>query len=83
MLKILFNKHYIKMSDRSYYEVETADIYVEATIKVKINMNERTSVPLKDLIIDYVWDGEFTEVEVKSIDFEEYTNVQKEIEEIG
>ena len=71
------------MSDRSYYEVETADIYVEATIKVKINMNERTSVPLKDLIIDYVWDGEFTEGEVKSIDFEEYTNVQKEIEEIG
>ena len=71
------------MSDRSYYTIETADIYVEATIKVKINMNERTSVPLKDLIIDYTWSGEFTDVEVKSIDFEEYSNVQEEIEEIG
>jgi hypothetical protein len=71
------------MSDRSYYTIETADIYVEATIKVKINMNERTSVPLKDLIIDYAWSGEFTDVEVKSIDFEEYSNVQEEIEEIG
>jgi hypothetical protein len=71
------------MSDRSYYTIETADIYVEATIKVKINMNERTSVPLKDLIIDYVWEGEFTEVEVKSIDFEEYSNIQEETEEIG
>jgi len=71
------------MSDRSYYTVETADIYVEATIKVKINMNERTSVPLKDLIIDYTWDGEFTDVEVKSIDFEEYTNIQEETEEVG
>ncbi len=71
------------MSDRSYYTVETADIYVEATIKVKINMNGRTSVPLKDLIIDYTWDGEFTDVEVKSIDFEEYTNIQEETEEVG
>ena len=71
------------MSDRSYYTIETADIYVEATIKVKINMNERTSIPLKDLIIDYVWDGEFTDVEVKSIDFEEYSNIQEETEEIG
>lgn len=71
------------MSDRSYYTIETADIYVEATIKVKINMNERTSIPLKDLIIDYVWEGEFTEVEVKSIDFEEYSNIQEETEEIG
>ena len=46
-------------------------------------MNERTSIPLKDLIIDYVWEGEFTEVEVKSIDFEEYSNIQEETEEIG
>ncbi|MCH9716889.1 MAG: hypothetical protein K0U52_07380 [Gammaproteobacteria bacterium] len=71
------------MSDRSYYTVETADIYVEATIKVKINMNERTSVPLEELVIDYTWNGEFTDVEVKSIDFEEYTNIQEETEEVG
>jgi len=71
------------MSDRSYYEVETADIYVEATLKVKIRMNERTDIPLEELINDYMYDGEFAELEVYSIDFEEYTNVQKEIEEIG
>jgi len=71
------------MSDRSYYEVETADIYVEATIKVKIRMNDRTDIPLEELINDYMYDGEFAELEVHSIDFEEYTNVQKEIEEIG
>jgi len=71
------------MSDRSYYTVETADIYVEATIKVKINMNERTNIPLEELVIDYTWNGEFTDVEVKSIDFEEYTNIQEETEEVG
>lgn len=71
------------MSDRSYYEVETADIYVEATLKVKIRMNERTDIPLEELINDYMYDGEFSELEVHSIDYEEYTNVQKEIDEIG
>lgn len=71
------------MSDRSYYEVESADIYVEATLKVKIRMNERTDIPLEELINDYMYDGEFAELKVHSIDYEEYTNVQKEIEEIG
>lgn len=71
------------MSRRTYYEVATGDRYIEATVSVKIMARENMNTPAEDLVIDYLYMGDFMDLKILKIDKEEVSNLDIEIEEIG
>ncbi len=71
------------MSGRTYYEVATGDRYIEATVSVKIMARENMNTPAEDLVIDYLYMGDFMDLKILKIDKEEVSNLDIEIEEIG
>jgi hypothetical protein len=66
---------------RTYYEVATGDLYIEATIKVKIMANVNANYDPEEIIYDNLYLGEWSELDVVSIDKEELSNIQIEIDE--
>ena len=70
------------MSRRTYYEVATGDRYIEATVSIKIMARGNMNTPVEDIVIDYLYMGDFMDLEIVKIDKEEVSNLDIEIEEI-
>lgn len=69
------------MARREYYEVATGDLYLEATIKVKICANVNANYDPEEVIFDNLYLGEWQELDIVKIDKEELSNIQIEIDE--
>ena len=69
------------MSRRTYYEVATGDLYIEATLKVKISTRVNANYDPEEIVYDAVACGDFQELDVYSIDSEHLSNIEIEIDE--
>jgi hypothetical protein len=84
VLKILFKKHYIKMSDRDYYPVIVSEVEGQLILRVQVNFTTTGGdvSDLYDSAMDAFYNGDYDIVHSELNQFE-VTDSWDDFDEVG